>query len=243
MQKTSGKERENFGIKHIAFILDGNGRWAKARNRPRTFGHSKGFSSLFDVALAVNERNIPVMSVYAFSTENWNRPKSEVSFLFKTLEKRLTSTLKKVNKNGIRIVTSGELTKLPLTTQAAINKAVTETKDNPRMILNICINYGSKDEIIRAMRKVYQAIDEKELSVEELTPQVFDTYLDTSGLPAVDLLIRTSGEQRLSNFLLWQSAYAEFIFTPTLWPDYDEVCLERDLGEYANRKRRFGGLL
>lgn len=237
------KEAENYGIKHIAFILDGNGRWAKARNRPRTFGHSRGFSSLFDVALDVNARNIPVMSVYAFSTENWNRPKSEVSFLFKTLEKRLASTLKKVNKNGIRIATSGDLTKLPPSTQAAINKAVSETKDNPRMILNICINYGAKDELIRAMKKAYHDIEDKELTIEGLTPDVFETYLDTAGLPPVDLLIRTSGEERLSNFLLWQSAYAEFIFTPTLWPDYDEACLERDLVVYAKRKRRFGGLL
>ncbi len=243
MGKSTLKKKENYGIKHIAFILDGNGRWAKARNKPRTYGHSRGFSSLFDVALDVNDRDIPVMSVYAFSTENWNRPKSEISFLFKTLENRLSSMLKKVHENGVRIVTSGDLTRLPASTQEAISKAVNETKDNPRLILNICINYGAKDEIIRAMRKVYEDIEKNNITLSELTPDLFDNYLDTAGLPPVDLMIRTSGEERLSNFLLWQNAYAEFIFTPTLWPDYDEACLERDLIVYAKRKRRFGGLL
>lgn len=239
MKTTSKLHLENYGIKHIAFILDGNGRWAKARNKPRTYGHERGFSSLFDVGIAVNNRAIKVMSVYAFSTENWNRPKLEVSFLFKTLERRLKSVLKKVNKQGIKIVTSGDLSRLPPSTIEAINTAVFETKDNPNLILNICINYGGKDEIIRAIKKL--SLD-KEVDVATLTPETFENYLDTAGLPPVDLLIRTSGEERLSNFMLWQLAYSEFIFTPTMWPDYNEETLVRDLEIYAKRTRRFGGL-
>lgn len=238
MKSTNINATENYGIKHIAFILDGNGRWAKARKRPRTYGHSRGFSSLFDVGVAVNKRGIKVMSVYAFSTENWNRPQKEIDFLFNTLEKRLHSTLKKVMKNGIKIVTSGDLTRLPVSTQEAIAHAVNESKDNPNMILNICINYGAKDEIVRAIKKLHSS----EQKIEDLTPDIFDSFLDTAGFPPVDLLVRTSGEERLSNFMLWQVAYAEFIFTRTMWPDYNEETLARDLKEYARRTRRFGGL-
>lgn len=238
MKKTEKSTLENYGIEHIAFILDGNGRWAKARNRPRTYGHARGFSSLFDVGVDVNARGIKYMSVYAFSTENWNRPKKEIDYLFATLEKRLKSTLKKVMKNGIKIVTSGDLTRLPQSTQEAIAYAVNESKDNPNMILNICINYGGKDEIVRAIKKM----DDNGVDIKALTPDVFENYLDTAGFPPIDLLVRTSGEMRLSNFMLWQVAYAEFIFTDTLWPDYNEETLARDLEEYARRTRRFGGL-
>lgn len=238
MKTTQKYTLENYGIQHIAFILDGNGRWAAARNKPRTYGHAHGFSSLFDVGIAVKNRGIKVMSVYAFSTENWNRPKKEVSFLFKTLEKRLMAVLKKVKKHGIKIVTSGDLSPLPASTIEAINTAVRETKDMTNMTLNICINYGAKDEMIRAIKRMHQA----GVDIETLTPALFDDYLDTAGLPPVDLMIRTSGEERLSNFMLWQVAYAEFIFTPTMWPDYNEETLVRDLDIYAKRTRRFGGL-
>lgn len=233
---------ENYGIKHIAFILDGNGRWAKARRRPRNYGHARGFTSLFDVAIAVNNRNIEVMTVYAFSTENWNRPKQEVDYLFKTLEDRLQKTMKKVMRHEIKITTMGDLTKLPLSTQAAISEAVTNSADNKRLILNICINYGGKDEIVRAIKKLSADVKNERLAISEINEQVFDNYLDSRGLPPVDLMVRTSGEMRLSNFLLWQNAYAEFIFTPVLWPDYNEKTLDEDLKIYAKRKRRFGGL-
>ena len=239
MSKTKITNYENYGIKHIAFILDGNGRWAKARKRPRTYGHEKGFSSLFDVGIAVSKRNIPFMSVYAFSTENWSRPKKEVDFLFRTLEKRLHSVLKKVQKHNIKIVTSGDLKRLPESTQQAINYAKEESKNNTGTTLNICINYGGKDEIVRAIKRL--AADES-VNIQALTHDTFENYLDTSGMPPVDLLVRTSGEMRLSNYMLWQLAYAEIIFTPTYWPDYDEECLVRDLEEYAKRTRRFGGL-
>lgn len=239
MSKTKVTNYENYGIKHIAFILDGNGRWAKARKRSRTYGHEKGFSSLFDVGIAVSKRNIPFMSVYAFSTENWSRPKKEVDFLFRTLEKRLHSVLKKVQKHNIKIVTSGDLKRLPESTQQAINYAKEESKNNTGTTLNICINYGGKDEIVRAIKRL--AADES-VNIQALTPDTFENYLDTSGMPPVDLLVRTSGEMRLSNYMLWQLAYAEIIFTPTYWPDYDEECLVRDLEEYAKRTRRFGGL-
>lgn len=239
MSKTKITNYENYGIKHIAFILDGNGRWAKARKRPRTYGHEKGFSSLFDVGIAVSKHNIPFMSVYAFSTENWSRPKKEVDFLFRTLEKRLHSVLKKVQKHNIKIVTSGDLKRLPESTQQAINYAKEESKNNTGTTLNICINYGGKDEIVRAIKRL--AADES-VNIQALTPDTFENYLDTSGMPPVDLLVRTSGEMRLSNYMLWQLAYAEIIFTPTYWPDYDEECFVRDLEEYAKRTRRFGGL-
>ncbi len=234
--------RENYGIEHIAFILDGNGRWAKARRRPRTYGHARGFTSLFDVATAVNDRGIKVMTVYAFSTENWNRPQKEIDYLFKTLEDRLTSTMKKVQKHGIKITTMGELTKLPDSTQKAIAKAVTESNANEGLILNICINYGGKDEIIRAIKKLNNDVRAGVITNENISEAVFETYLDSRGLPPVDLMVRTSGEMRLSNFLLWQNAYAEFIFTDVLWPDYNALTLQNDLEIYAKRKRRFGGL-
>ncbi|MGI6735044.1 MAG: polyprenyl diphosphate synthase [Bacilli bacterium] len=239
MEKNSVLSLENYGIKHIAFILDGNGRWARARKKPRTYGHEKGFASLFDVGIAVSKRNIPVMSVYAFSTENWSRPKKEVDFLFRTLEKRLHSVLKKVQKHNIKIMTSGDLSRLPVSTQEAINYAKEESKNNTGTILNICINYGGKDEIVRAIKRLNA---DKSANIEDLTVEQFEEYLDTKGLPPVDLLVRTSGEMRLSNYMLWQLAYAEFIFTPTYWPDYDEKCLVQDLEEYAKRTRRFGGL-
>lgn len=242
MKKDEIATNENFGIKHIAFILDGNGRWAKARKRPRNYGHARGFTSLFDVAIAVNNRNIEVMTVYAFSTENWNRPKKEVDYLFKTLEHRLTNTMKKVQKHGIKITTMGDLTRLPLSTQAAIKKAVDESANNERLILNICINYGGKDEIVRAIKKLSADVKESKVAINEIDETLFENYLDSQGLPPVDLMVRTSGEQRLSNFLLWQNAYAEFIFTPVLWPDYNEQTLADDLKTYAQRKRRFGGL-
>lgn len=242
MQKGRNITNENYGISHIAFILDGNGRWAKARNRPRTYGHSKGFSSLFDVAYAVNDKNIKVMTVYAFSTENWNRPKKEIDFLFKTLERRLSATMKKVTREQIKITTMGELSALPLSTQAAIAKAVEQSKDNKRLILNICINYGGKDEIIRAIKKLSADVKSNAVNEENINEALFETYLDSAGLPPVDLMVRTSGEMRLSNFLLWQNAYAEFIFTPVMWPDYSKQTLEDDLITFAKRKRRFGGL-
>jgi undecaprenyl diphosphate synthase len=238
----TGVTKENYGIKHIAFIMDGNGRWAKERNRPRTFGHQEGFKRLFEIAEICSYKEIEVMSIYAFSTENWNRPKKEVSFLFNTLERRFGVELKKMMKLNIKLRIMGELSRLPQTTQKVILEAIEKTKNNTGLILNVCLNYGGRDEITRATRKLVLDIENGKLKQEDISEKLIANYLDSSGLPEVDLLVRTSGEMRLSNFMLWQMSYAEFLFPKTYWPDYNGEALEQSLIEFAKRTRRFGGL-
>lgn len=239
----NGVTNENYGIKHIAFIMDGNGRWAKERNRPRTFGHQEGFKRVFEIAEICSFKQIEVMSVYAFSTENWNRPQREISFLFNTLEKRFHVELKKMMKLNISLRVMGALEKLPLSTQKVLKDAIEATQHNRGLILNICLNYGGRDELTRAIKKI--SLDAKNglIEPEHITQELIPNYLDSHGLPEVDLMIRTSGEMRLSNFMLWQLSYAEFIFPKTYWPDFTGLILEENLIEYARRTRRFGGLV
>lgn len=234
--------KENYGIKHLAFIMDGNGRWAKLRNRPRTYGHQEGFKRLFEIAEICSYKNIEVMTIYAFSTENWNRPKREVSFLFNSLEKRFNVELKKMMRLNMRLKVMGEPSKLPLTTQKVINDGIEQTKNNTGLVLNICLNYGGRDELTRAVKKIVSEVKEDNLDANVITESFIANHLDSAGLPEVDLMIRTSGEMRLSNFMLWQLSYAEFIFPQTYWPDFTGVELEKCLHEFARRTRRFGGL-
>lgn len=223
-------------INHIAFIMDGNGRWAKKRLLPRHLGHKEGCLRIIEILRACKELGVKAMSLYAFSTENWKRPKDEIDHLFDYLDEFFKREIDNLMKDDVQVRTMGDLTRLPPHTQNTIKEAKERTKNNKTVILNICLNYGGRDEIVRAINK---AINENN---GEITEEKFATYLDSTGLPEVDLLIRTSGEQRLSNYMLWQMAYAEFIFTPTYWPDFKREHLIECLKEFESRNRRFGGL-
>ena len=220
---------------HLAIILDGNGRWAKKRGLPRTLGHRQGVETLVKIVRCCSDIGIKNLTVYAFSTENWNRPEQEVSYLMNLLEEYFKGLAKKLKNRNIKLKVIGEKSKLSEKIVKIINEVQEDTKNNTGMIFNIAFNYGSKDEIINAMNRM---ITEK----VEITKENFDNYLYTNESGNVDLLIRTSGEQRISNFLLWQIAYAEFYFTDVHWPDFKEKELEKALEVYQSRDRRFGGI-
>lgn len=232
----------NKPITHIAFIMDGNGRWAKARGLPRTLGHKEAMNRIIEVFEHCKDYNIKVFSFYAFSTENWKRPKREISQLFKYLEIFFKKEIDHLMRDGVRIVLSGDLSRLPEKTQKTCYKSMDMTKDNDKYVMNICLNYGGKEEITRAAKQIAQEVKEGSLQIEDINEQVFENHLYTKGLPNVDLLIRTSGEERTSNFLPWQLAYAEFVFTKVHWPDFKREAFVDCLKEYNNRNRRFGGL-
>ena len=228
-------------LKHIAFIMDGNGRWAKARHLPRHLGHKEGCERVVDIYEECYDMGIKVMSLYAFSTENWNRPKAEINHLFNYLEIFFKKEIDRMLRDGCRILASGDLTKLPKKTQKVVNDAIERTKDCKNFTFNICLNYGGKAEIVRAAKAFAKDVTNGKV-IESLDEQSFEQYLYTKDLPPVDLLIRTSGEQRISNYLLWQLAYAEFIFAKTPWPDFTKEELRKCIEEYNNRSRRFGGI-
>jgi len=228
--------------RHIAIILDGNGRWAKHRAKPRMFGHQEGMFNVEHVASVASTMGIEAMTLYAFSTENWKRAADEVAFLMKLPIKffdRFAPTLMKLN---IKTEIIGEKTELPEELQDAIYRIEEMTSKNTGMKLMIALNYGSQDEIIGMVKKVVNKIKEGDLLAEDITSEVIDDHLLTKGLPSVDLLIRTSGEQRISNFLLWQIAYAELYFTDIAWPDFKEDALYEAVAEFQKRDRRFGGV-
>lgn len=233
---------------HIAIIMDGNGRWANAKNLPRIEGHRRGAERLQLLLDTLLELKIPYVSLYVFSTENWKRPEQEIKALFELLERHLKKNLKDFVKNEIRLHVSGEYSALPAKTVKLIENALEKTKTFSRMTVNFCLNYGSRNEIIRAMQRFAETTlsmndrDSILSSFQNLDDEKFASYLDTASLPEVDLLIRTAGEQRLSNFLLWQSAYAELYFTEKNWPDFDEEEVYLSLHSYQSRIRKFGGL-
>lgn len=229
-------------LKHVAFIMDGNGRWAKKRGLPRHLGHKKALDTLIDIIDACIDRNIQVVSLYAFSTENWNRPKDEISHLFSYLGIFFKREIDYLISRGGRIIISGDTTKLPKRTQKVVADAIERTKNNTKMVINICLNYGGKQELLKATKEIATLVKNNELNIEDITMDTIEDHLYTRGLPNVDLLIRTSGEYRTSNYLPWQLAYAEFIFTPVHWPDFNEDELDKCLMEYDSRNRRFGGL-
>ena len=233
---------EKLNIKHIAFIMDGNGRWAKKRGLPRHLGHKEGCERVIEIYEECAANDIQVMSLYAFSTENWNRPKAEISHLFTYLELFFKREINRLLKDGCQVRTSGDLSKLPKKTQKVIADAKEKTKDCKNYIFNICLNYGGRDDILRAAKNFAKDAKEGKRDIDSLTEEEFQQYLYTTDLPPVDLLVRTSGEQRISNFMPWQLAYAEFIFTPTYWPDFTKAELRKCLEEFKHRDRRFGGI-
>ena len=227
--------------KHVAIILDGNGRWAKSKGMPRNYGHTVGAKNVETICRAAGEMGIKYLTFYAFSTENWNRPENEVSALMKLLENYLKNCIKTANKNNMRVRIIGDKTRLDEGFQKKIAELEEDSYNNDGLFLQIAINYGSRDEMLRAMSAMHQ--DMKNGTIEEkFTEEVFEKYLDTEGVPDPDLLIRTSGEQRLSNYLLWQLAYSEFYFTEVPWPDFNEDELKKAVEAYNKRDRRFGAL-
>ena len=238
----SGMEIKMSVPNHVAIILDGNGRWAKSKGMPRNYGHTMGAKNVETVCKAADELGIKYLTLYAFSTENWNRPENEVNALMKLLESYLKNCIKTADKNHMRVRVIGDKTKLNENFQKQIHELEEASKDNPGLNLTIAINYGSRDEMVRAMKKMALDIKEGNLSAEEVSEQTFEHYLDTADLPDPDLLIRTSGEQRLSNYLLWQLAYTEFYFTDVPWPDFHKEELIKAVEAYNQRNRRFGGL-
>lgn len=228
--------------KHIAIILDGNGRWAQNKGMPRNYGHTVGAKNVETVCKAADELGVKYLTLYAFSTENWNRPKDEVAALMKLLEGYLKNCIKTAEKNHMRVRVIGEIGRLSETFQNRIQELEKSSAQNSGLNLTIAINYGSRDEMLRAMRHMIADVKSGALSEEEIDEAVFSSYLDTRELPEPDLLIRTSGEQRLSNYLLWQLAYSEFYFTDVPWPDFHKKELELAIEAYNKRDRRFGGL-
>ena len=222
--------------RHIAIIMDGNGRWALRKGMPRIAGHKKGLETARAMIEFCKALGIEVLTLYAFSDENWGRPRKEVDFLMELLEKFLKAEIQSMKTNGIRFRTIGRVEILPASARKWVDRAVAETSGNMGMILNIALSYGGRGEILEAVRRLNTA----GITPQRLTDEVFSSHLDTAGLPDPDLIIRTSGEKRISNFLLWQAAYAELYFTDTLWPDFSEKDLHAALVEYQGRQRRFG---
>jgi undecaprenyl diphosphate synthase len=230
------------GPQHVAIIMDGNGRWAKARGLPRVAGHRRGADAVRRVIRGAAELGIPVVTLFAFSTENWTRPADEVSDLMGLLRHYLRNELEELGRNGVRLHVIGDRARLAPDIIADISDAEDRTRNNTRIDINICINYGSRDEIVRATRNLARKVATGELAAEQIDESLFERELLTAGVPDPDLLIRTSGEQRISNFLLWQCAYAELVFVDTLWPDFGKEHLERAIAEFRRRERRYGGV-
>jgi len=230
------------GPQHVAIIMDGNGRWAKARGLPRVAGHRRGADAVRRVVRGAGELGIPVLTLFAFSTENWARPADEVADLMGLLRHYLRNELEELRKNGARLRVIGNRDGLAADIVRDIADAEKTTCSNARIDVNICINYGARDEILRATRRMAQKVAGGEITVDGIDQNSFERELLTAGLPDPDLLIRTSGEQRISNFLLWQCAYSELVFVDTLWPDFGKEHLERAIVEFRRRERRYGGV-
>lgn len=227
---------------HVAIILDGNGRWAKKRHLPRKAGHVAGSRTVEQICEDAYNLGINYLTVYAFSTENWKRPQDEVDALMKLLRQYLKDCIKRSTKNNMCVRVIGDITPLDEELKESIRKLEEATRDNTGLHFQVALNYGSRDEMLRAMRAMTQEVAEGKLSSEEISEEVFERYLDTNGIPDPDLMIRTSGEQRLSNFMLWQLGYTEFYFTDVLWPDFNKKELQKAIDYYNGRDRRYGGV-
>lgn len=228
---------------HVAIIMDGNGRWAKKRGLPRNMGHKQGSAAVRKVCEAAWDLGIKYLTIYAFSTENWARPKDEVDALMKLLREYMKTSIKESSENNMRVRVIGDISALSEDLQESIRELMRVSANNTGLCFQIALNYGGRDELIRSVKSAVKGLTEAGKTVEELTEADINANLDTKGIPDPDLLIRTSGEQRLSNFLLWQLAYAEFYFTDTLWPDFGKKELAKAIEHYGNRERRFGGLV
>ena len=227
---------------HIAIILDGNGRWAKSKGMPRNYGHAQGSKNVERICEEAWRMGIKYLTVYAFSTENWNRPDSEVSALMTLLRNYMKTCLKTAAKNDMKIRVIGDIQPLDDDIKNRIRELESATVNNGGLNFTIALNYGSRDELTRAARKMAQDCADGKLKADDIDESVFESYLDTHGIPDPDLMIRTSGEQRLSNYLLWQLAYSEFYFTDVPWPDFTKEELMKAIEEYNHRHRRFGGV-
>ena len=225
---------------HVAIILDGNGRWAKSKGMPRNYGHTMGAKNVEVICEDAYHMGIQYLTLYAFSTENWNRPDTEVEALMKLLATYLKNCIKRADKNNMRIRVIGDISRLDTKFQNTIRELEEATKKNTGLNLQIALNYGSRDEITRAVRLLAQKVADGELTPDQITEESIAGQLDTAGIPDPDLMIRTSGEQRISNYLLWQLAYAEFYFTPVPWPDFGKEELEKAVEAYQKRDRRYG---
>lgn len=231
--------------KHIAIIMDGNGRWAQKRHLPRVAGHKQGMQTVKTVTIAASRLGVKVLTLYAFSTENWKRPSSEVNYLMQLPIRFFSTFVPDLVKNNVRVMVMGDISRLPKKTQQAVNDAIADTAHCDGMVLNFALNYGGRDEITRAVKKIADQVKKGELDPSQVDESVINRQLMTAPLGELadpDLLIRTSGEERISNFLLWQLAYSELEFVPEHWPDFDEESLQRAIIEFQGRHRRFGGL-
>jgi len=226
--------------KHVAIIMDGNGRWAKGRGMSRVFGHRNALTAVRESIESAAQIGVKAITLYAFSTENWNRPKLEVDALMSLLVNSLKNELLTFQENGVIVNAIGNIENLPNKAKKALNDVITQTKDNSKIIMTLALSYGSREEIVNAIKNISKKVVNKELSVKEIDENIINNHLYTFNLPEVDLMIRTSGEQRLSNFLLWQMAYAELYFTDVLWPDFRKEHFYDAIIDYQNRERRFG---
>lgn len=228
-------------IRHVAIIMDGNGRWAKKQNKPRTVGHYQGSENVRNIAIAANEMGIEVLTLYAFSTENWKRAKDEVDYLMKLPSVFFSRFLKELMEKNIRICMIGEMDRFPKATADILTSAIEQTKNNTGMILNFAMNYGGRREIILAAKHYAEDVKNGKIK-NELDEDAFNQYMMTANFPPLDLMIRTSGEIRVSNFLLWQIAYAELVFVEEAWPDFTPELFIKTIQEFKKRDRRFGGV-
>ncbi len=227
---------------HVAIILDGNGRWAKSKGMPRNYGHIQGAKAVEDMCEIAYNRGIKYLTVYAFSTENWSRPEDEVDALMGLLRNYLKTCIKRAKKNNMCVRVLGDKSRLSEDIRESVEELERISRDFTGLHFQVAINYGSRDEMIRAVNRIVRDVGSGELDQNAITEALFESYLDTAGIPAPDLLIRTSGEQRLSNFLLWQLAYTEFYFTDVHWPDFGAEELEKAIEAYNKRDRRYGGV-
>ena len=229
--------------RHVAIIMDGNGRWAAARGLPRVEGHRRGVEALRKTVRAASDLGIAVLTIFSFSSENWSRPQSEIRDLLALLRRFIRNDLADLHKINVQVRVIGEREDLPSDIRALLEEAESLTKRNDGLMLVVAFNYGARQEIARAARRLAIEVRDGRLSADEITPDLLARYLDEPKLPDPDVIIRTSGEQRLSNFLLWQAAYSELVFVPINWPDFDHAALEGAIAEYRRRERRFGGLI
>ncbi len=226
--------------RHVAIIMDGNGRWAKQRSKPRLYGHKVGVDSVQTIVESASELGVEVLTLYAFSTENWKRPADEVGGLMGLLKTYLQRELSRMLKNRIRLTCIGDIEKLPKDVRDVLQKTITDTAENDKLTLNLALSYGGRAELIRAMRTIATEVSAGDINTDDIDENLIDNHLYTAGLPEPDLLIRTGGEARLSNFLLWQASYAEIYFTDVMWPEFREQAFADAIAEYQGRERRFG---
>jgi undecaprenyl diphosphate synthase len=226
---------------HVAIIMDGNGRWAQKRNLPHMAGHNAGMLAIKEIVKASSSLGVKHLTVYAFSTENWKRSREEVSGIFRLLIIYIEKELKELHENNVKVRVLGDYEKLPKDAVKSLEHSLATTRENTGLQFNIALNYGGRDEILRSVRKLAEDVEAGTLKAEDITEEMISDNLYTAGIPDPDMIIRTSGEMRLSNYLLWQCAYSEFIFTDVLWPDFTRDEYEKTIEIFQNRKRRFGG--